>query len=157
MTDFVKIALSTDRLNWSEKPDTWNVAGLVKVSTILSMLVIAESFALLYAALNVFHLTLAGQTLYTFTFEILFYSAMFLIFNVRERGHFWNSRPSKTLLTAIMLSMIAATVVTTTGLPGLAPISLTETLFVIFCSAAFSLIFNDLVKFLLVQKTEIRW
>jgi H+-transporting ATPase len=121
------------------------------------MLVIVESFALLYVALNIFHLTVADQTLYTFTFEILFYSAMFLIFNVRERGHFWNTRPSRTLLIAIVLSMIAATIVTTTGLPGLTPIPPTETLFVISCSAVFSLIFNDLVKFLLVKRTEIRW
>jgi H+-transporting ATPase len=157
MTDFVKIALSTDNLNWSRKPDTWNVVGLVKVSSILSALIIVESFALLYVALNIFHLTVADQTLFTFTFEILFYSAMFLIFNVRERGHFWNSKPSRTLLIAIILSMIAAIVVTTIGLPGFKPISLTQTLFVVSCSAAFSLLFNDLVKFLLVKKTEIRW
>lgn len=157
MTDFVKIALSTDNLKWSRKPDVWNITGLVKASTILSMLVIVESFALLYVGLNVFHLALADQALYTFTFEILFYSAMFLIFNVRERKHFWNSRPSKTLFTAIILSMIAATTVVTTGLPGFTPITLTETLFVILCSAAFSLIINDLVKFLIVKKTQIRW
>jgi H+-transporting ATPase len=157
MTDFVKIALSTDHLEWSRKPDTWNIADLVKVSTVLSMLVVVESFALLYAAINVFHLAWTNHALYTFTFEILFYSAMFLIFNVRERGHFWNSRPSRTLLVAIILSMIAATIVTATGLPGFTPISLTETLFVIVCSAVFSLILNDSVKFLLVKKTRIRW
>jgi len=157
MTDFVKIALSTDNQNWSRKPDIWNVVGLVKVSSILSVLIIVESFALLYVALNIFHLTVADQTLFTFTFEILFYSAMFLIFNVRERGHFWNSRPSRTLLIAIILSMIAAIVVTTVGLPGFKPISLTQTLFVVSCSAAFSLLFNDLVKFLLVKRTKIRW
>ncbi|MGD0159577.1 MAG: plasma-membrane proton-efflux P-type ATPase [Candidatus Bathyarchaeia archaeon] len=157
MTDFVKIALSTDNQKSSKKPDAWNVASLVKVSTILSSLVIGESFALLYAGLNIFHLTVADQTLYTFTFEILFYSAMFLIFNVRERGHFWNSRPSRTLFIAIILSMIAATIVTTTGLPGLVPIPIGETLFVLSSSAAFSLILNDAVKYLIVEKTEIRW
>jgi H+-transporting ATPase len=157
MTDFVKIALSTDNLKWSKKPDVWNIAGLVKASLMLSLLVIAESFALLYVGRNVFHLTVGDETLYTFTFEILFYSAMFLIFNVRERGHFWNSRPSRTLLAAIIISIIAATVVTTTGIPGLKPLPITETLFVISCSAGFSLILNDLVKFLLVKKTEIRW
>jgi H+-transporting ATPase len=157
MTDFVKVALSTDHLSWSRKPDVWNVNALVKVSTILSLLVVAESFALLHVARTVFHLTVADQTLFTFTFEILFYSAMFLIFNVRERGHFWNSRPSRTLLVAMVLSMMAATIVTTTGLPGLVPISLAETLFVLSCSAAFSLVLNDLVKFLLVKKTEITW
>jgi H+-transporting ATPase len=157
MTDFVKIALSTDNQNWSRKPDTWNVVGLVKVSSILSALIIVESFALLYVALNIFHLTVADETLFTFTFEILFYSAMFLIFNVRERGHFWNSRPSRTLLIAIVLSMIGAIVVTTVGLPGFKPISLTQTLFVLFCSAGFSLLFNDLVKFLLVKRTRVTW
>jgi H+-transporting ATPase len=157
MTDFVKIALSTDNLKGSRKPDTWNITGLVKTSMILSLLVIGESFALLYVALNVFHLVLADRTLYTFTFEILFYSAMFLIFNVRERGHFWDSRPSRTLLIAVILSMIAATTVATTGLPGFVPISIGETLFVIFCSAAFSLILNDQIKYLMVKNTEIRW
>jgi len=157
MTDFVKIALSTDNLKWSKKPDSWNITGLIKASSILSILVVTESFALLYVGLNVFHLTVADETLYTFTFEILFYSAMFLIFSVRERGHFWNSRPSRTLLTAIVISIIAATVVTTTGIPGLKPLPMTVTLFIISCSVAFSLILNDIVKFLLVKKTEIRW
>jgi H+-transporting ATPase len=157
MTDFVKIALSTDDLKWSQKPDTWNIAGIVKTSTVLSTLIVIESFGLLYVGLNVFHLSAADETLYTFSFEILFYFAMFLIFNVRERGHFWESRPSKTLLIAMMLSMIAATIVTTTGIPGLKPIPLTETLFVAFCTATFSLALNDLVKFLFVKRTETGW
>jgi len=157
MTDFVKISLSTDNQRWSKKPNTWNITSLVKASVILSLLVIVESIGLLYIALNYFHLTADEQVLYTFTFEILFYSAMFLILNVRERGHFWDSRPSKTLLIAITLSIIAATVVVTIGIPGLESVPFTLTLFVISYSAAFSLIFNDLVKFILVEKTEVRW
>jgi len=157
MTDFVKISLSTDNQRWSKKPNTWNITSLVKASVILSLLVIVESIGLLYIALNYFHLTADEQVLYTFTFEILFYSAMFLILNVRERGHFWDSRPSKTLLIAITLSIIAATVVATIGIPGLESVPFTLTLFVISYSAAFSLIFNDLVKFILVEKTEVRW
>ena len=157
MTDFVKIALSTDNLRWSRNPDTWNITGLVKISLVLSLLVIAESFGLLYVGFNIFHLTVADRTLDTFTFEILFYSAMFLIFNVRERGHFWNSRPSKILLAAMVLSVTAAVAVTTFGIPGLEPIPLSDTLFVLSCSAAFSLTFNDLFKFFLVKKTRIRW
>lgn len=156
MTDFVKISLSTDNQRWSKKPNTWNITSLVKASVILSLLVIVESIGLLYIALNYFHLTADEQVLYTFTFEILFYSAMFLILNVRERGHFWDSRPSKTLLIAITLSIIAATVVATIGIPGLESVPFTLTLFVISYSAAFSLIFNDLVKFILVEKTEVR-
>lgn len=157
MTDFVKIALSTDNMNWSKNPDAWKIAGLVKASIVLSALVIAESFTLLYVGLNVFHLSTANQTLYTFTFEILFYSAMFLILNVRERRHFWNSIPSKTLLVVIILSIIAATMLTTVGIPGLTSLPVEMTLFVILCSAAFSLVLNDLVKFFLVRNGEIKW
>lgn len=50
-----------------------------------------------------------------------------------------------------------ATKVATTGIPGLKPLPLTETPFVISCSATFSLILIDLVKYLLVKNTEIRW
>jgi H+-transporting ATPase len=157
MTDFVKIALSTDNLRWSKKPDTWYITGLVKASATLSLLIIAESFWLLYIAYSYFHLTPNDQSIYTFTFEVLFFSAMFLIFNVRERGHFWDSMPSRTLLIAIALSMIAAIVVATVGIPGFQPIPLTVTLFVISCSAAFSLLLNDLVKFIMVKKTAVKW
>ena len=58
LTDFVKIALSTDNLCWSRKPDTWNIAGAVKASLVLGFLVIAESFGLLYVALHFFHIAL---------------------------------------------------------------------------------------------------
>jgi magnesium-transporting ATPase (P-type) len=129
----------------------------VKISVIFSILVIAESFGLLYVGFNYFHLAPGDPALDTFTFEILFYSAMFLIFNVREREHFWNSMPSKTLLTAILLSIVTGTTVSTVGIPGLKALPFSETLFVIFCSLVFSLILNDLVKFFLVKKTELRW
>jgi H+-transporting ATPase len=157
MTDFVKIALSTDNFKYSQKPDMWNVAGLTRVSLVIGLLVIAESFLLLYLGLYGFHLGLTDQRLYTFTFEILFYSAMFLIFIVRERGHFWDSMPSKTLLAAISLSIAAAIAMVTVGIPGLEPLPIGVTVFVMFCSGAFSLLLNDSVKFLLVKNTKVKW
>jgi H+-transporting ATPase len=157
MTDFVKIALSTDNFRPSQKPDTWNVAGLTKASIVLGLLVVAESFVLLYLGLYGLHLGLTDQALYTFTFEILFYSAMFLIFIVRERGHFWDSIPSKTLLAAICVSIAVTTVVVTVGIPGLVPLPIEVTLFVMLCSAVFSLLLNDSVKFLLVKNASIKW
>jgi H+-transporting ATPase len=157
LTDFVKISLSTDQLCWSRKPDTWNITGAVKASLILGFLVIAESFGLLYFALHYFHIPLNDPALYTFTFAILFYSAIFLIFNVRERRHFWDSRPSKTLLVAIILSILAATVIVTVGIPNLTPLPLTQTLFVLSFSAAFSLVVNDTIKFVMVEKAGVKW
>jgi H+-transporting ATPase len=156
-TDFVKIAMSTDNQAWSQMPNTWNVANLVKVSLVLSLLVIAESFALLYLGIQFFRFTVEGGTLYTYTFEILFYSAMFLIFNVRERRHFWNSIPSKTLAAAIVLSIAAVTLVTAFGIPGLATIPITVTLFVMALSGIFAFVVNDSVKAALVKNAKISW
>jgi H+-transporting ATPase len=157
LTDFVKIALSTDHFNPSDKPDTWNLSGAVKASLILGALVILESFGLLYLVLYYFHVALSDPTLYTLTFEILFFSAMFLIFNVRERGHFWASRPSKILLYAIVLSLVAGIAIVTLGFPNLPAVPLTETLLIMSLSAVFSFIVNDAVKYFFVTRTKICW
>ncbi|MBT0159979.1 plasma-membrane proton-efflux P-type ATPase [Candidatus Bathyarchaeota archaeon A05DMB-2] len=156
-TDFVKLAMATDNQTWSQKPNTWNVANLVKVSLALSLLVIAESFALLYLGIYVFDFTVESGTLYTYTFEILFYSAMFLIFNVRERRHFWNSKPSRTLAVAIILSVVAVTLMTAFGIPGLALLPITTTLSVLALSSIFALVLNDSVKVALVRNAKISW
>jgi H+-transporting ATPase len=156
-TDFVKIAMATDNQRWSQKPNTWNVANLVKVSLVLSLLIIAESFALLYLGIYVFHFTVDSGTLYTYAFEILFYSASLIVFNVRERRHFWNSMPSRTLSAATILSLAAVTAVTVFGIPGLVPLPITVTLLVILFSALFTFVINDSVKVVLVKNAKISW
>jgi len=79
MTDFVKISLSTDNVRWSRKPDIWNITGLVKVAVILGLIMVAEAFGLLYIGFRYFNLMADDQALTTFSFEILFYFAMFSI------------------------------------------------------------------------------
>lgn len=157
MTDFVKISLSTDNVRWSRKPNTWNLAAPVKIAVALGLLMVVESSVLLYVGARYFGLISDDLSLNTFTFETMFYFAIFSIFVVRERGHFWDSRPSKALLTAITLDFVVATVIATVGIPGLKALPLPITLFVIAYSFLFSLILNDLIKFNLVQKTGITW
>ena len=47
MTDFAKIALATDHVRSSRKPETWNIGGLVTVSVILGVATVAETLLLL--------------------------------------------------------------------------------------------------------------
>jgi hypothetical protein len=82
---------------------------------------------------------------------------MFLILNVRERRHFWDSKPSRTLLAAMIISLIVGTALVTVGIPGLTPVPLTQTLLILLFSVVFSLGINDLVKFVLVEKAGVRW
>jgi H+-transporting ATPase len=157
LTDFVKISLSTDNFRWSQQPDTWRISGGVKASIILGFVVTLESFALFYIVIAWFHIALSNPALYTFTFEILFYSATLLIFNVRERRHFWSSMPSKTLLVSNVVSIALATIIVTTGIPGLTPVGIGQTLIILGLSSVFTFVLNDLVKFALVEKAGIRW
>ncbi len=157
LTDFVKIALSTDKLQGSDKPSTWKLGGAVKASAILGTFIIAESVALLYLALNVFNVPISDPALFTFTFEILFYSALFLNFNVRERRLFYKSMPSKILLFSIIASLIVGTVLVTVGIPGLVAVPFTQTLVMLGLSAFFAFIVNDLAKVFIVRKIGIEW
>ncbi|MGD6933415.1 MAG: plasma-membrane proton-efflux P-type ATPase [Candidatus Bathyarchaeia archaeon] len=157
LTDFVKIALSTDKLQGSDKPSTWKLGGAVKASAILGTFVIAESVALLYVALNIFNVPINDPALYTYTFEILFYSALFLNFNVRERRLFYKSFPSKILFSSIIISGIVGTILVTVGIPGLVAVPFTGTLVMLGLSAFFAFAVNDLVKVFIVQKIGIEW
>lgn len=157
LTDFVKIALSTDRFTPSDMPDTWNLRSAVKASVILGLLVIVESFGLLYVVLNYFHVGVDNPVIYSLTFEILFYSAIFLIFNVRERGHFWSSMPSRTLLLSIVLSLVVGTAIVTVGIPDLPAVPIGETILILGFSAVFSFLVNDTVKYVMATRAKICW
>ncbi len=157
LTDFVKIALSTDRFTGSKQPDTWDIAKVVRIAAILGVLVIVESLGLLYVALNLFGIRLDDPAMDTVMFEVLFYSALLLIFNVRERRRFWNSAPSRPLLVAIVGSILTGTVIVTVGIPNLAPVPLGQTLTILLLSVLFSLGINDAVKVFFVDRLRLRW
>ncbi len=157
LTDFVKISLSTDHFIPSDKPDTWDLKGAVKAAMVLGLFVVLESFILLYIVVNYFKVTVHNPVIFTFTFEILFYSAIFLIFNIRERGHFWNSMPSKTLLYSIAASLAIATAIVAFGIPNLPAVPIAQTLLIMGLSAAFAFLVNDTVKFLLMTRAKISW
>jgi len=157
VTDFVTLSLSTDRVRWSRKPDTWNITGLVKVAIVLGVITLVEHFGILYIGLNHFGLQSDTPALHTFAFEMLFYSGAFTIFLARERKHFWNSVPSKTLLTAAILDIIVVGTISTIGIPGLTPIPLTYTLTVIAYYLTLVLLVNDAIKYVLIRWAEISW
>ncbi|MGQ9555412.1 MAG: HAD-IC family P-type ATPase, partial [Anaerolineae bacterium] len=157
MTDFVKISLSTDNVRGARLPEPWNVPGLVKVAVILGLLMVAEAFALLWFGFRFFGLAADSQALSTYSFATLFYFAMFSIFVVRERGHFWRSLPSRTLLLAIGIDTVVGTLLATLGLPGLVPLPIGVTLFVLVYALIFSLIVNDFAKCLAIRRIGLSW
>ena len=152
MTDFVKISLSTDNVRWSKKTSIWDINGLAKVAIVLGLIMVVEALGLLYIGLDYFNLATDNGALSTFSFEILFFFAIFSIFVVREKGHFWDSAPSKTLLSIILADMVLALVLSTFGLLGFKAITLIQTLIVMGYAFIFSLVINDFIKFVLLKK-----
>ncbi|MHB9033995.1 MAG: plasma-membrane proton-efflux P-type ATPase [Anaerolineae bacterium] len=157
MTDFVKISIATDNARWSQKPETWNIPALTKVAAVMGILMTVEAFGLLWIGYRWFGIGSNVQLLYTFSFGILLYNALFSIFAVRERRHFWDSRPSATMLWANGIDVVVGAVIMTVGIPGLAPLPISATLFIIGYSLLFSLVINDLAKWLVIRKTGINW
>lgn len=152
MTDFVKISLSTDNVKWSQSPARWNINGLAKTGIVIGLLMTIEAFGLLYIGLNYFNLNADNEALNTFCFEVLLFFALFSIFVVREKNHFWHSAPSKILLLLLIADMVLGIILTTFGLLGFKAIPLTQTLVVFIFTAVCSFIINDFIKFFLFKK-----
>lgn len=152
MTDFVKISLSTDNVKWSDKPAIWDINRLAKIGTVIGLIMTAEAFGLLYIGLHYFNLGVDNEALSTYCFELLLFFALFSIFVVREKNHFWHSAPSKILLFLLITDMISGIILSTFGLLGLKAIPLTQTIVVILYTAVSSFIINDLVKIVLFKK-----
>ena len=146
LTDFVKIALSTDRVEGSPRPETWDMRTPVLVGAALGVLMLGETLALLWAGWRLFDLGARDAVLQTFSFQLLFYFALFSIVSARERRYFWASWPSGTLTAALFLDGVVGTALSTIGIPGLTPVPWQETLFVLLAAMICSLVINDPVK-----------
>jgi H+-transporting ATPase len=145
LVDFVTISLSTDNVRPSEKPETWNITPLVKGATILGTATVIESLALLYVGLNYLGLSNTGM-LNTFSFDMLLFGGLFTIFVVRERGNFWESKPSKPLLVAIIADVVISSAISVAGIPGLSPIPILYVAIALAWFFAFGLLLNDQLK-----------
>jgi H+-transporting ATPase len=152
LTDFVTLSISTDTVRFSQKPDTWNIGWLVRLGVLMGTLTVAESFAALYVGMNIFGLTGDLERLHMLIFAYLVFSGLFNVFILRERKHFWHSRPSKPLLTAIIADVALVSGISLFGFYNLLPITLAELTFVLGWALVSSLILNDPIKVKLVER-----
>ncbi len=151
MTDFVKIALATDRVHPSSKPETWNIGPLVRVGVVLGVLMLPEALALLAAAWQPFGLAEATGQRYTFSFLTLLFFALFSIVSVRERRAFWASRPSGVLTAALAADALVGLAIGVHGLGELEPLP-PPLIALIVAAALVCVLANDFVKTRLTRK-----
>jgi plasma-membrane proton-efflux P-type ATPase len=152
MTDFVKIALSTDRAQPSQAPETWNIGPLIRIAAILGVLMLIEALALLAVGWHRFDLANNDGQLQTFAFQTLLFFAIFSILSVRERRAFWRSLPSAVLAVALCADAAAGLLIGAHGLAELRPLSPSETAIIVGYACLFSLVVNDFVKTALMAR-----
>jgi len=98
-----------------------------------------------------FGLATDNDSLYTFSFLLLLYFAVFSVVSARERHWFWSTMPSKTFLAALSGDAVIGTVLTLVGLPGLKALPPRQTLEIFAYAAAACLIVNDAVKVAMIK------
>jgi plasma-membrane proton-efflux P-type ATPase len=152
MTDFVKIALSTDHVRPSQAPETWHIGPLLRVAVLLGLLMLAEALLLLALGWHWLGLDAADGRLQTFTFETLLFFALFSILSIRERRAFWASKPSAILALALFADGCAGILISVYGLAELRPLPPGETAWVIGYALVFSLVVNDFIKSALLAR-----
>jgi H+-transporting ATPase len=112
---------------------------------------VAETLLLLWVGWSHFGLATNNNALYTFSFLLLLYFAVFSVVSARERSWFWATLPSKTFLAALVTDAIAGTVLTFVGLPGLKPLLWWQTLAIFVYAMVSCLVLNDAVKVAMIK------
>jgi plasma-membrane proton-efflux P-type ATPase len=151
MTDFAKISLATDHVRPSQTPETWNIGGFITVSVVLGVAMVAETLLLLWFGWSRFGLATNNNALYTFSFLMLLYFAVFSVVSARERCWFWATLPSKTFLSALVADAITGTILTRVGLSGLTPLPWGQMLVIFVYAMVSCLIVNDGVKVAMIR------
>jgi magnesium-transporting ATPase (P-type) len=151
MTDFAKIALATDHVRSSKTPETWNIGGFIEVAVVLGLAMVAESLLLLWIGWSRFGLATNSNALYTFSFLMLLYFAVFSVVSARERGAFWSTMPSKALMAALTVDALTGTVLTPVGLPGLMPLPWWQALAIFLYAMVSCLVVNDALKVMMIK------
>lgn len=112
--DFVTMSIATDRVQFSRKPERWSIPTLMLTAAPLAALILVLSFSVFFAGRDLFHLPLAQ--LQTLIFVMLVFTGLGNVYLVRERRHFWQSRPSRWLMLATLLDIAVVSVMASQGI-----------------------------------------
>lgn len=112
--DFVTMSIATDNVTYARKPQRWNIPDLIITAGSLAGLVLILSFTVFFAGRDWLHLPL--DQLQTLIFLMLVFTGQGNVYLVRERRHFWKSAPSRWLLLASILDILAVCILSTQGI-----------------------------------------
>jgi H+-transporting ATPase len=111
--DFVTMSIATDRVNFGRAPEQWQIRPMMRAALIMAAFMLLLSFAIFFWGRDWLQLPL--PQLQTLVFTMLVFSGQGTVYLVRERRHFWNSRPSAWLLCSSLADVVVVALVATQG------------------------------------------
>ncbi len=150
--DFVTMAIATDRVAFSLRPDRWSVKNLMIAGGSLAALILLFSFTVFFVGHDALKLPL--KELQTVIFVMLVLTGQGTLYLVRERRHFWQSQPSRFLLLSSLADIAVVFFLASRGIlmaavsPGLLGLLLAAALVYLF--------FVDQLKVALFRRFQIR-
>ena len=134
--DFVTMSLATDNVKTTKNPNIWNVKNITLASVVIGALLIVEGAVIIFIGTDYYHMDLG--TLQTFVLLTLVFTSQFRVLIVRERGHFWSSRPGWELTTSSFATVFGFALLGIYGVI-LPPVTLPQVLLILGFSAMFTL------------------
>ncbi len=114
LNDFLTMSLSTDRMEYSRHPNRWKTRAILLAATALAGCKLA--FSLGVFLWGHYALALDMPHLQTLTFAALILSSQAGVYLLRERGHFWQSRPSFFLVASSVFGLTVVTILVLVGI-----------------------------------------
>jgi H+-transporting ATPase len=146
--DFVTMSLATDNVKTTKSPNIWNVKNITSASLIIGSFLVVEGGVIMFIGTNYYHMTL--PPLQTFVLLTLVFTSLFRVLIVRERRHFWSSRPGRELMISCSAAVVGFFLLGVFGII-IPSLSIDEVLVALGLSAAFTLC-ADLPKFYAFRK-----
>ena len=150
--DFATMSMSADNVKFSMKPVSFDIPWMFRLGAFLGLASTVEGVVLTLGGIA--YLGLAGDVgkIYTFGFAYLVLAGIFNLLIVRERHHFWESRPGNSLLVTVGAEILIVCAISLAGFLDLSPIGVFPLVVLLSASAIASLLLNDWLKVFLLHK-----
>jgi H+-transporting ATPase len=113
LNDAAILTIAYDRVEPSPRPERWHLREVLGIATVLGLVGVVSSFALLW--LGHIPLDLSDDEVRTLMYLKLSVAGHFTLFVARTRGRLWSRRPARVLLVAVVGTQIIATLIAATG------------------------------------------